>query len=125
MSAALPFEPVEVLASMQHVEDRARALRHAGVPVTWEELKVRATLARLQERDSRPAADAGPAVGAHITITVPHTAMDGDFGPSGEVAGFGIIDHADTRDLMDAAAGHPATRWCVTVLSSDGTAAAH
>jgi hypothetical protein len=110
---------------MQHVEARARALRDAGVPGTWEELKVRATLDLLQERDSRPAADAGPAVGANITITVPHTAMDGDFGPPGEVAGFGIIDHADTRDLIAAAAGHPATRWCVTVLNPDGTAAAH
>jgi uncharacterized protein DUF222 len=116
---------VEVLASMQHIEDRARALRDAGAPGTWEELKVRATLDLLQERDSRLAADAGPAVGAHITITVPHTAMDGDFGPPGEVAGFGIIDHADTRDLIAAAAGHPATRWCVTVLNPDGTAAAH
>src|SRR5256886_4516282 len=27
--------------------------------------------------------------------------------------------------LMAAAAGHPATRWCVTVLNPDGTAAAH
>ena len=45
---------VEVLASMQHVEARARALREAGVPGTWEELKVRATLDLLQERDSRP-----------------------------------------------------------------------
>ena len=116
---------VEVLASMQHVEARARALREAGVPGTWEELKVRATLDLLQERDSRPVADAGPAVAANITITVPHTAMDGDFGPPGEVAGFGIIDHADTRDLIAAAAGHPATRWCVTVLNPDGTAAAH
>jgi hypothetical protein len=51
--------------------------------------------------------------------------MDGDFGPPGEVAGFGVIDHADTRDLIAAAAGHPATRWCVTVLNPDGTAAAH
>ena len=119
---------VEVLASMQHVEDRARALREAGVPGSWEELKVRATLDLLQERDSRPAqgeADVGPSVGAMITITVPHTALSGDCGPPGDVAGFGIIDHADTRDLVAAAAGHPATRWCVTVLNPDGTAAAH
>ena len=107
---------VEVLASMQHVEDRARALREAGVPGTWEELKVRATLDLLQERDSRPAADSGPAVGANITITVPHTVLGGDAGPPGEVAGFGIIDHADTRDLIAAAAGHPATRWRASVL---------
>src|SRR6516165_894454 len=44
---------VEVLASMQHVEERARALRDVGVSGTWEELKVRATLDLLQERDSR------------------------------------------------------------------------
>jgi len=116
---------VEVLASMQHVEARARALREAGVPGTWEELKVRATLDLLQERDSRPAADAGPSIAANITITVPQTALGGDTGPPGEVAGFGITDHADTRDLIAAAAGHPATRWCVTVLNPGGTAAAH
>jgi hypothetical protein len=172
---------VEVLASMQHVEDRARALRDAGVPGTWEELKVRATLDLLQERDSRPppgeppASDTasggtgtpdgsgpdgpgtggpepdngpgpdhgpglgggpdgrpapgpgagGPSVGALITITVPHTALGGDAGPPGEVAGFGILDHADTRDLVTAAAANPATRWCVTALHPDGTAAAH
>jgi hypothetical protein len=185
---------VEVLASMQHVEDRARALRDAGVPGTWEDLKVRATLDLLQERDSRPApaepsasdgagacgpgsgtsgphdpspgdpgsrhsgpggpgglgglgpdgpgpggpglggpgsghaprvSPAGPSVGAMITITVPHTALDGDTGAPGEVDGFGIIDHVDTRDLLAAAARHPATRWCVTTLHPDGTAAAH
>jgi hypothetical protein len=147
---------VEVLASMQHVEDRARALRDAGVPGTWEELKVRATLDLLQERDSRlaaaepsesdgdggqqgpdpaasgrpavgedPSAGEGPSIGAMITITVPCTALAGDTGPPGEVAGFGILDHADTRDLVAAAARNPATRWCVTVLNPDGTAAAH
>ena len=114
----------EVLASMQHIEDRARALRDAGVPGTWEELKVRATLDLLQERDPL-AADGGPSVGAMITITMPHTALGGDSGPPGEVAGFGILDHADTRDLVAAAARNPATRWCVTVLNPDGTAAAH
>ena len=132
---------MEVLASMQHVEARARALREAGVEGTWEELKVRATLDLLQERDSRPApgetaasdgteradnrAGAGPSVAAMVTITVPHTALGGDAGPPGEVAGFGIVDHADTRDLVAAAARNPATRWCVTVLGPDGTAAAH
>ncbi len=142
----------EVLASMQHVEDRARALRDAGVPGTWEELKVRATLDLLQERDSRPplsdppasggSQDAGrpgpggpvpgpgpgtsgPSLGAQVTITVPHTALTGDVGSGAEVDGFGILDHADTRDLIAAAAASPATRWCLTTLHPDGTAAAH
>jgi hypothetical protein len=129
---------VEVLASMQHVEERACALRDAGVPGTWEELKVRATLDLLQERDSRSAlgepsaddgteaaADQGPRIGAMITITVPYTALEGNTGPLGEVARFGILDHADTRDLVAAATRNPATRWCVTVLNPDGTATAH
>jgi Domain of unknown function (DUF222) len=153
---------VEVLASMQHVEDRARALRAAGVPGTWEELKVRATLDLLQERDSRQtlgessasgdgkdgdgsgpdapdgpggpgsggsgdggSGRGGPSIGAQVTITVPATALGGDTGPGGEVDGFGILDHADTRDLIAAAARNRATRWCLTVLNPDGTAAAH
>jgi Domain of unknown function (DUF222) len=90
---------VEVLASMQHVEERARFLREAGMPGTWEELKVRAMMDLLQERDFRsapatpsasgddtgsggtgPTPDApgdpgprgqGPSISAQITITVP------------------------------------------------------
>jgi hypothetical protein len=155
---------VEVLASMQHVEDRARALRDAGVPGPWEELKARALLDLLQERDSRPApgepsADGqasdssgantsdpggpgsggpglsgpgpsrpgpgGPSVGALVTITVPHTALNGDTGPGGDVDGFGLLDHADTRDLIAAAAASPVTRWCLTTVYPDGTAATH
>src|SRR3974390_66736 len=43
----------EVLASWQHVEQRALDLRAAGLPGTWPELRVRAYLDWLQERDSR------------------------------------------------------------------------
>src|SRR5271170_6212195 len=43
----------EVLASWQHVEQRALDLRAAGVPGTLQELRVRAYLDLLQERDSR------------------------------------------------------------------------
>ena len=57
----------EVLASWQHVEQRALDLRAAGVPGTLQDLRVRAYLDLLQERDSRAtpagssaAAPAGP-----------------------------------------------------------------
>ena len=43
----------EVLASWQHVEQRALDLRAAGMPGTLRELRVRAYLDLLQERDSR------------------------------------------------------------------------
>ena len=58
----------EVLASWQHVEQRALDLRAAGMPGTLQDLRVRAYLDLLQERDSRtvpagppPAGAAGPA----------------------------------------------------------------
>jgi hypothetical protein len=124
---------VEVLALMQHVEERARALREAGVPGTWEELKVRATLDLLQERDSRPlgvpaasggtgsapdpapapARGEGPGIGAMITITVPHTALDGDAGPPG---GGGRVRDPGSRRYPGpggrgrGAPGHPVVR---------------
>ena len=61
----------EVLASWQHVEQRALDLRAAGMPGTLQELRVRAYLDLLQERDSRnqptgpiPASDGAEASGA-------------------------------------------------------------
>jgi hypothetical protein len=182
----------EVLASWQHVEQRALDLRAAGVPGTLQELRVRAYLDLLQERDSRtipaappatgeaapdqpapdqpasdqppsdsdpsgppgagpgpsrpdgpggpagpghgpggpgpaprPGHDAGPSLAALVTITIPLTTWQGRSEAPGEAAGFGILDGEDARDLAAAAARHPRTRWCVTALNPDGTAAAH
>ena len=175
----------EVLASWQHVEQRALDLRAAGIPGTLEELRVRAYLDLLQERRTglaapaparlgrrpRPArrtparketaadpvaaavlraarvetvqaavpraaraaaapadwrgADAGPSLAALITITVPWSTLTGQSATPAEVGGYGIVDAADARDLAAAAARDPRTRWCVTALHPDGTAAAH
>ena len=177
--------PDEVLASWQHVEQRALDLRAAGMPGTIQELRVRAYLDLLQERDSRhapaspteggtggpeddtspdgpggpgdprgpggpggpgdphgsggptgpagpapgPAPEAGPgaepSVAALVTITVPVDTVQGLSQAPGEVGGFGLVDGDDARDLVAAAARHPRTRWCVTALNPDGTAAAH
>jgi len=46
----------EILASWQHIDQRAHDLRAAGVPGTLRELRVRAFLDLLQERDTRSAA---------------------------------------------------------------------
>ena len=51
--------------------------------------------------------------------------MTGQAATPAEVGGFGIVDAADARDLVAAAARDPRTRWCVTALHPDGTAAAH
>ncbi len=157
--------PDEVLASWQHVEQRALDLRAAGMPGTLQELRVRSYLDLLQERDSRdapggsdsqggvggpeqdggpggnggsapPSSDPDPATGgtrhdpepsvaALVTITVPLETMQGMSETPGEVGGFGLIDGDDARALVAAAAKHPRTRWCITALNPDGTAAAH
>ncbi len=188
----------EALASWQHVEQRALDLRAADVPGTLQDLRVRAYLDLLQERDSRaapadlapastgpgqdqPATDqpppdtappgppgtgtgngpgdpdgpggpdgpdgpgsgpgrpggpgsgpaprpgpvAGPSLAALVTITIPLTTYQGRSDAPGEAEGYGILDGDDARDLAAAAARHPRTRWCVTALNPDGTAAAH
>jgi hypothetical protein len=165
----------EVLASWQHVEQRALDLRAAGVPGTLQDLRVRAYLDLLQERDSRaapegpadsgpdqpppdtsppgpqngpegpdgprgpggnggpagpgpaprPAPGVGPSLAALVTITIPLTTYQGRSDTPGDAAGYGPLDGDDARDLAAAAARHPRTRWCLTALNPDGTAAAH
>jgi len=231
---ARELPPDEVLASWQHVEQRALDLRATGVPGTLQELRVRAYLDLLQERDSRPVpagtgavgtgaaedsgpqgqpaadgaapeppetgtgpgdpgtgssgpgtdardlgdrgvgealggggtsgpggpgsgpgggpggpgggsgpggpgvnggpgglagpglgGDRGPSLAALVNITVPLATMTGQAETPGEAVGFGLLDAESTRDLIAAAARHPATRWCLTAVAPDGTAAAH
>jgi hypothetical protein len=180
---ARELPPDEVLASWQHVEQRALDLHAAGMPGTLQELRVRGYLDLLQERDSRyvaagpdgasepgvpqdngnsadgndgngadgndgsgpgggsgpgepgggpadgrarrPGQDTGPSFAALVNITVPWSAWTGQSGTPADVAGFGLVDAADARDLAAAAARDPRTRWCVTPLHPDGTAAAH
>jgi len=175
---AREMPPDEILASWQHVEQRALDLRAAGIPGTLQELRVQAYLDLLQERDSRhtqadppgppaggdspggdgpgdssgpggtggsgpgprghgpvgpgpdghahlAAQDAGPSIAAQVTITVPLGTALGQSEVPGDVAGFGLVDAETVRDLLAAAARHPDTRWCLTVLNPDGTAAAH
>ena len=57
---ARELPPDEVLASWQHVEQRALDLRAAGLPGSLRELRVRAYLDLLQERDSRAAPAGSP-----------------------------------------------------------------
>ncbi len=127
----------EVLASWQHVEQRAQDLQAAGVPGSLRELRWRAFLDLLQERDSRDtlpspqgagpprAGSPGPSLAALVNITVPLATAFGESGTPGEAAGFGIMDAGTARDVIAAAGRDPRTRWCVTVLHPDGTAAAH
>ena len=62
---------------------------------------------------------------ALVTLTIPWATLQGHSDTPGEADGFGLLDGDDARDLAAAAARHPGTRWCITALHPDGTAAAH
>jgi hypothetical protein len=75
---------------------------------------------------ARPARrDTGPRLAALVNITVPLATALGLSGTPGEAGGFGLLDAGTARDLLAAAGRSPHTRWCITVLNPDGTAAAH
>jgi hypothetical protein len=69
---------------------------------------------------SGPAGDAStrarPPVKAVINLLVPAGTLLGWSSAPGEIAGFGVLDPQATREMTEAAAAHPETRWCVTVV---------
>jgi hypothetical protein len=74
-------------------------------------------------RSARP--DAPGPVPALINLLVPAGTLLGLSTAPAQAGGWGLLDAGDTRALVTAAAEHPATRWCVTLTSPDGTALAH
>ena len=42
-----------------------------------------------------------------------------------QASGWGLLNPAETRDIVRAASMHPQTRWCMTVIGPDATAIAH
>ena len=42
-----------------------------------------------------------------------------------QAGGWGLLNPAETRDIVGAASLHPQTRWCMTVIGPDDTAVAH
>ena len=47
-----------------------------------------------------------------------------DTAPS-QASGWGLLNPAETRDVVRAASLHPQTRWCMTVIGPNDTAVAH
>jgi hypothetical protein len=152
--AGFGLAPAEVLAADQRVTDRALALRDAGLSGTLGELRARAYLDALLGTDSTPehaapvplpdpsspppadsssppattpgaAPAVGPRTATRVTLTVPLDTGLGHRDAPGNVAGFGPVDGPVARDLLAAAAAHPASRFCITVTDRDGQAIGH
>ena len=77
--------------------------------------------------DGTPGGPAGPPAPfpALINLTVPAGTAYGWSAAPGDRRRLGLTDPDDTRRLLQAASLHPRTRWRVTLLAPDGTAAAH
>jgi hypothetical protein len=64
-------------------------------------------------------------VPALINLLVPAGTLLGWSTAPGEAAGWGLLDTEETGALVKAASRHPRTRWCMTVVATDGSAIAH
>jgi Domain of unknown function (DUF222) len=150
--AGRELDVADVLAAKAHIDALADELRRTGVPGTLQHLRAGVAIGLLQGRnplDLAGQADAedtedrddlagdstrrGPAAPARLPAPVPVSInllvpVGNLFGWPAFPAlagGWGLLDAAQTGDLFRAAAAHPATRWCWTLLRDDGTAAAH
>ena len=131
MGRELP--PDEVLAADQRITAWAHELRKGGLEGGMDELRARAYLDLLLDKDSRPSPGGGPAqqdvaaggFAVRGTLTVPLADLTGLADRPGEMGGIGPIDPWLARDLAAAAARNPRTTWCVTVTDEHGHAAAH
>jgi hypothetical protein len=69
-------------------------------------------------------ADRAPAPAIINLLVHAGTLFGWDTTPS-QASGWGLLNPAETRDIVGAASMHPRTRWCMTVIGPDGTAVAH
>ena len=81
-------------------------------------------------RKPRPGTGGGngktPPVAALVNLTLSLSSYLGIQDTPGQMAGFGTLDPQSARDLADAAARHPASRWCLTIIDDHtGRAVAH
>jgi Domain of unknown function (DUF222) len=143
MGRELP--PDEVLACDERICWWAGELKKAGLDGSMDELRARAYLDLILNKDSRPrpagspqpaggqpgtpgAGPAGPApagFAARVTLTAPLGTLEDRADRPGELAGLGPVDPWLARDLASAAAQNPNSTWCVTVTDEKGRAMGH
>ena len=63
--------------------------------------------------------------GGSVNLTMPLATWLGLSDAPGHAAGYGPLDADDSRELAALLAGHPGSRWCVTLTGEGGRAIAH
>jgi hypothetical protein len=142
--AGRELPPADVLAADQRITWWAKQLKTAGLDGDMDQLRARAYLDILLNRDSRtsrPGQPADPAAAStavpptsgvlpvgfagHLNLTIPLSVLADRADRPAEIAGIGPIDPDLARDLASAAAPSPRTTWCVTVTDEQGHAIGH
>ena len=63
--------------------------------------------------------------GGSVNLTIPASTWLGTADHPGQADRYGVLDAGTCRDLAAALAGHPATRWCITLVDPQGQAVGH
>jgi len=145
------MDTADAMASKAYIDAIAVKLRGGGLAGSLGALRVlamadltqgRNPLDRLMKPAEASATAHPPAhtsnsvpMPAHQSNPVPLPALINLIVPAGNLLGWssapaeagtwGLLDRDETRTVVNAAARHPRTRWCVTLTAPDGTAVAH
>jgi Domain of unknown function (DUF222) len=146
--AGRELDTADVMASKAYIDAVAAELRSSGlIAGTLDRLRALALIDLTQgrnplERIKPTSAPIGPAdssladppdegsgeparLPALINLLVPADTLLGWSDAPAQASAWGLLDGAETRAVVRAAAHHPRTRWCVTLTGPDGTALAH
>jgi hypothetical protein len=129
----------DVLAADRRLTALARWLAGRGAPGSLAQLRARVFTALLTGRSfesllppGTPAATDGPAAGdgvpavtGTVNLTLPLSTWAGLTQKAGEIAGHGPAPASICTGLAGRMADSPATRWCLTLTTPAGQAAAH
>ena len=145
------MDTADAMASKAYIDAIAVKLRGGGLAGSLGALRVLAMADLTQGRNpldrlmkpaeasatahpSAPTSNSVP-LPAHQSNPVPLPALINLIVPAGNLLGWssapaeagtwGLLDRDETRTVVNAAARHPRTRWCVTLTAPDGTAVAH
>jgi hypothetical protein len=135
------MDTADAMASKAYIDAIAVKLRSGGLAGSLGALRVLAMADLTQGRNPldrlmKPAeAGATPQppdpksnpvpLPALINLIVPAGTLLGWSSAPAEAGPWGLLDRDETRTVVNAAAQHPRTRWCVTLTAPDGTAVAH
>lgn len=144
--SAREMDTADAMASKAYIDAMAATLRDGGLAAPLGALRVLAMTDLTQGRNPldrisppvppepgpdpappparRPAPEPAPPA-ALINLLIPAGTVLGWSTAPAQAGAWGLLDHAETRAIAEAAARHRETRWCATLVNDRGEAVAH